>query len=928
MSNEAVRVDSLRELAGPDATRTWFAKSLGPSVLVGVVYYLGCLAGFGLRFPGSGISFFWPPTAILTATLLLAAPRWWPGFLLGSLAAHGIAHSANGLSVATWLVQFLGNGVQAVLAAWIVRRYAGATDTFSDARRIVTFIIGGCWLAPAIASLVPAFLYVSLGWAVNFQQAWSTRTISNAIAMLTIVPSLVVLWPYIRERRLAALPRLAEFALLLVGLLAVHSSLLPLGRQDGLDLFIGLYAPTPLLLWATVRFGVAGLAFALLSTTLLTIASALNGLGPLTGESPAETVLGVQLVLTANAIPLMLLAGVLEEQRREQRALVDMERQNRAILRALPDQIYLLGRDGRCLRSDVQATQDGAQLFSLNPGDDIHDALPPDARRAFSRALSAVGANEPAVIEYTRGDGNARQRIEARFIAVDAQRVLTIARDITSRWYSEQELRETQRRYALATTAGGIGVWDLHVDSDDLRVLGTLKQILGYADDEVPDRLDAWQQLIHAEDRDDVKARLRALLAGETSHLDAEFRMSHKDGSVRWIASKGANTETVNGTPTRVAGTYTDVTERRENARLLREANDAVVRMNRIGAIAETSASIAHELNQPLTAISATAMTGLQWTESDPAARRFHPLFKDVLNDSRRASHVIQRTRGMFSNQPTQSADIVLNDVVRNTVDVVAPRVRELRMRVLLDLGQDLPTVRGDAVQVQQVLLNLINNAMDAMRVTSGTPRLLTIRTRRSKRHVMLSVRDTGHGFGPEGPARVFDRFYTTKSEGIGMGLAICRSIVQSHGGRLWAVANVDQGATFRLKLPQFAVGASRQRRVLVVDDDRSMRRSMARLLHSWGHQVAVAPGARRALSLVETFRPDIAILDLAIGDGSGLDLARTLREKFSDRRMQLFAMTADNDEAVRRVCLEVFDAYLVKPSQLTELQRLLGQPN
>jgi CheY-like chemotaxis protein len=217
---------------------------------------------------------------------------------------------------------------------------------------------------------------------------------------------------------------------------------------------------------------------------------------------------------------------------------------------------------------------------------------------------------------------------------------------------------------------------------------------------------------------------------------------------------------------------------------------------------------------------------------------------------------------------------------------------------------------------------------MDAMRATSGSPRRLTVRTRRSKRHVSLSVRDTGHGFGAEGPAHVFDRFYTTKSQGIGMGLAICRSIVQTHGGRLWAVSNVDQGATFRLKLPRLAVGASRQKRLLVVDDDRGMRRSMTRLLHSWGHQVAVAAGARRALSLVDTFHPDIAIMDLAIGDGSGLDLARALRQKFPERRMQLFAMTADNDDGVRRACLEVFDAYLVKPGQLTELQRLLARQN
>jgi CheY-like chemotaxis protein len=369
------------------------------------------------------------------------------------------------------------------------------------------------------------------------------------------------------------------------------------------------------------------------------------------------------------------------------------------------------------------------------------------------------------------------------------------------------------------------------------------------------------------------------------------------------------------------------VTERRESARLLHEANEAVVRMNRIGAVAEVSASIAHELNQPITAIAATAMTGLRWTEVDGSSHRLHLLFQDVLEDSRRATHVIERTHRMFSNEPAQSVDLNLNDIVRATVDVVAPRSRELRVRVDLDLAGDLPRVSGDSVQLQQVLLNLMINAMDAMRVTSGHPRQLVIRTRPGKRHVILSVRDSGHGFGPDGAAHLFEAFYTTKSGGTGMGLAISRSIVQSHGGRLWAVANVDRGATFRLKLPRVDSPAHR-RRLLVVDDDRSMRRSMARLLQSWGHQVALASEAMRALSLAETFQPDVAILDLAIGDSSGLDLARALRQRFPDRQMRLIAMTADNDETVRTACLAVFDAYLLKPGQLTDLERLLRQPD
>lgn len=136
-------------------------------------------------------------------------------------------------------------------------------------------------------------------------------------------------------------------------------------------------------------------------------------------------------------------------------------------------------------------------------------------------------------------------------------------------------------------------------------------------------------------------------------------------------------------------------------------------------------------------------------------------------------------------------------------------------------------------------------------------------------------------------------------------------------------MANVDRGATFRLKLPRLDSPAHSQR-LLVVDDDKSMRRSMARLLHSWGHQVVVASTAARALALAETFQPDVAILDLAIGEGSGLELARTLRHRFADRRMRLIAMTADSDDTVRAACLAVFDSYLLKPGQLTDLERLL----
>jgi signal transduction histidine kinase len=156
----------------------------------------------------------------------------------------------------------------------------------------------------------------------------------------------------------------------------------------------------------------------------------------------------------------------------------------------------------------------------------------------------------------------------------------------------------------------------------------------------------------------------------------------------------------------------------------------------------------------------------------------------------------------MFTNHPAQEASMNLNDIVRTMLAVVDHRLRKLDVQVTVSLDEGLPPVVGDPVRIQQVLLNLIVNAADAMHNESGDRRSLWISTRRSKKHVVVSVRDTGKGLDSQTADRMFEPFYTTKSGGTGMGLTISRSIVDSHGGSLWAVANVDRGTTFRFKIP------------------------------------------------------------------------------------------------------------------------------
>jgi signal transduction histidine kinase len=217
------------------------------------------------------------------------------------------------------------------------------------------------------------------------------------------------------------------------------------------------------------------------------------------------------------------------------------------------------------------------------------------------------------------------------------------------------------------------------------------------------------------------------------------------------------------------------------------------------------TASIAHEVNQPLSGIITNASTCLRMLAADPpnidgareTARR-------TIRDGNRASDVITRLRALFAKKDATTESVDLNEAIR---EVIALSLSELqRSRVILrpELADDLPPVTGDRVQLQQVILNLLRNASDAMSGVADRPRKLVIRTERDEGdHVRLTVQDTGVGFEPHAMGRLFEAFYTTKSGGMGIGLSVSRSIIESHHGRLWAAPNVGPGATFSFSIPR-----------------------------------------------------------------------------------------------------------------------------
>jgi C4-dicarboxylate-specific signal transduction histidine kinase len=251
-------------------------------------------------------------------------------------------------------------------------------------------------------------------------------------------------------------------------------------------------------------------------------------------------------------------------------------------------------------------------------------------------------------------------------------------------------------------------------------------------------------------------------------------------------------------------GAVMDVTERKRAEEALRHTQAALAHLSRIMTMGELTASIAHEVNQPLAAVVTNGNACLRWlarTEPDLAEAR--AAVERMIRDGHRASEVIRRIRALAQKTDPQQAWLDLNDIIHEVLALVHSEVLTQRVSLRTELSAALPPVRGDRIQLQQVIMNLVINGIEAMQAVTDQPRELQIRSQRHDAdNVLVAVQDSGIGLDPQHMARLFDALFTTKAGGMGMGLAISRSIIEAHGGRLWASANAGPGATFQCTLP------------------------------------------------------------------------------------------------------------------------------
>jgi PAS domain S-box-containing protein len=362
--------------------------------------------------------------------------------------------------------------------------------------------------------------------------------------------------------------------------------------------------------------------------------------------------------------------------------------------------------------------------------------------------------------------------------------------------------RRSEKRHALATAAGSVGVWEWDPERDDLYVDPVLKLVLGYHATAVRSTAD-WRRLIHPDDLAVLDARMRELMERRSETLEVELRMLHRDHRVCWFLAR-ASLVSRRGRPALIIGTSIDITDRKRAEQLLDDAQAELTRVSKLSALGEFAASMAHELRQPLTSVTLNVEASLRWlAAATPRMQDIRDALADAVAASRRADEMIRRNRDLFRHHSVSKETLDVNEVVREVATLAGARLQRSRVGLRTALAENLPDVEADRIQLQQVLLNLIGNAVDAMQEIPPRDRWIEVSScGTADGHIRVSVADNGEGLGGVDPGRLFKLSYTTKATGTGIGLSLCRSIVEVHGGRIWAEEKNGGGASFHFTIP------------------------------------------------------------------------------------------------------------------------------
>jgi PAS domain S-box-containing protein len=370
-------------------------------------------------------------------------------------------------------------------------------------------------------------------------------------------------------------------------------------------------------------------------------------------------------------------------------------------------------------------------------------------------------------------------------------------------------LRARGERLENALRMAQVGYWERDMDTDRVAWSDEACRIMGLpAQCSKPCFADELA-MIHPGDRTRVTRAVSAALHGG-ARFDVEFRVLRPDGDVRIVRNQGGFVTDESGYPKCMSGTMQDVTELKraeaqlvENERHFREMQMALAHANRLATVGKFTAELAHEIKQPIAAAATNAAAAMRWLRAlPPNLDETQRALSGIVNATRRTNDVIVRIRKLVARTPISEGLLQVNDAILEVMNLISSEIENNAVLAHAQLAENLPLVHGDRVQLQQVMLNLSINAIEAMSCGGG-PRKLSIETGTDAQgNVLVAVRDSGPGLGPDVLKQIFEPFYTTKAAGMGSGLSISRSIVEAHGGRLWASENPAGGAVFQFFIP------------------------------------------------------------------------------------------------------------------------------
>ena len=653
-----------------------------------VSYYVATQIAWALTFPDSKVSLFFPPQAVLLCVLLLVPTRHWWAYVLAAAGAHFLATQQADWPPLYALTAEVFDAVKCVSAAAGIRFLIKSPVTAITLFDAILFVLVAVVLVPFGIALWGASFTISYGFGTDYWTEWRNLGISNAVTTVVLVPVFLLGAHHLFVRRPRALPLRRALEAAVVGACTVALGIFVFdnttaGPNTSPAL---LYAPIPLLIWAALRFGLGGISISMLIITFQAIWGTMRGHGPFLTQTPAENATALQLFLLVTATPLMLLAVVMDEERR-----------------------------------------------------------------------------------------------------------------------AKEALRESANLMGLAAEAGNLAMWVWDVSGNDVWMTERGRSLFGLEPDA---RLDfaATFDRVHPEDR---TARERAITQAlqTRGEYEMEYRVQQADGTTRWIQGRGRCVGHDDGTSPKLFGVSTDVTARKQAEASAAQKRAELEHVARVATLGELTTTLTHELQQPLTAILANSyVVGRLLETPEPDLTSVRSTLADICEATERAGEVIGGLRAMLKRDSPAArfTTVDVNNVIRIVERIAHGDANLHKVTVHLDLSPDLPPVKGDGVQLQQVILNLMLNAFSAMGGNGlADARRLDVRTSSiDESNVLVEVQDSGTGIVAEELESIFDPFVTSKPEGLGMGLSICRSIIERHGGKISAANNPDRGATFSITLP------------------------------------------------------------------------------------------------------------------------------